>query len=115
MNRSGVIRAKKYPKFGFGIHVTSSLSGSATVYLRLWSGSKKYYDASATVRCGANYYLYANLSKWKARKKITRVEILIRPSDAGWKKKTTATVFSAGARQKGVACIRLYAARRSHG
>ncbi len=96
MNRSGVIRAKKYPKFGFGIHVTSSLSGSATVYLRLWSGSKKYLDASAKIPCGTDNYLSVNLSKWSARKKITRVEILIRPYKTGWKNKTSARIFSVG-------------------
>lgn len=93
-----VLRCKSYKKFGFGVNVSSSPSGRAVVYLRLWSGTKKYFDASATVRCGVENYLYANLSKWKARKKITRVEILIRPSGTGWKKKTSARIFSIGAR-----------------
>ena len=96
VNRRGVIRGKKYKKFGFGIRVSGSLSGSAIVYLRLWSGTRKYLDASAKIHCGVDNYLSVSLSKWKARKKITRVEILIRPNKTGWKKNTSARIFSVG-------------------
>ena len=99
MVREGRINCKKMKKFGFGVSVSSSASGSATVYLRLWSGPKKYFDASAVIPCGVRQYLFANLKKWDARKNITRVEILIRPSGAGWTQSSTAQIFSVGIRK----------------
>ena len=97
--RKGKINCKKYSRIGFGIRVSSSLSGSAVVYLRLWAGEKNYYDASAVIPCGSVKYLHANLKKWKKRGSISRVEILIRPSGAGWKKGTDARIFSFGIRK----------------
>lgn len=99
MIRNGAINCKKKKKFGFGIYVNSSLSGSATVYLRLWAGDRNYFDASTVVPCGVQNYLMANLKKWKARGRITRVEILIRPSRAGWTGNTSAQIFSVGIRK----------------
>ena len=99
MIRNGAINCKKKKKFGFGIYVNGSLSGSATVYLRLWAGDRNYFDASTVVPCGVQNYLMANLKKWKARGRITRVEILIRPSRAGWTGNTSAQIFSVGIRK----------------
>ena len=99
MIRDGRINCKNYKKLGFGIRVSASLSGGATVYLRLWSGTKKYYDASCQIPCGVQNYLYVNLKKWNSRKKITRTEILIRPSGAGWTEGSSAQIFSFGIRK----------------
>ena len=99
MIRDGRINCKKLTKFGFGVSVNGSVSGRATVYLRLWSGAKKYFDASAVIPCGVRQYLFANLKKWDARKNITRVEILIRPVGSGWSQGTTAQIFSIGIRK----------------
>lgn len=99
MVRAGRINCKKNQKFGFGILVNGSLNGSATVYLRLWSGNKNYFDASAVVACGIRNNLYANLKKWTKRNKITKVEILIRPAGAGWVNGSSAQIYSIGTRK----------------
>ena len=99
MVRDGRINCKKFSKIGFGIYVNGSLGGSAKVYLRLWSGASKYFDASTVIPCGTRNYLFANVKKWKARGNITRVEILIRPTGAGWTKDTRAQIFSFGIRK----------------
>ena len=49
MVRQGRINCRKRTKFGFGIQVSASQSGSANIYLRLWAGPSRYLDASATV------------------------------------------------------------------
>ena len=99
MIRVGRINCKKNQKIGFGINVSGSQNGSALVYLRLWSGEKRYFDASATIRCQTQNYLYADLKKWSSRSKITRVEILIRPAGAGWVSGTKAEIYSFGTRK----------------
>ena len=97
--RKGKINCKTCSKFGFGIYVNSSVSGSAVVYLRLWSGSKHYFDASATIPCAVPHSLYVDLKKWKKRGKITKVEIYIRPSGSGWTGETAAQIHSIGIRK----------------
>ncbi len=99
MIRDGVINCKKRKKFGFGIVVNGAQSGSATIYLRLWSGTKKYLDCSCVVPCGAQNALCVNLKKWKYRKKITRVEILIRPTSGGWNAGSYAQIHNIGIRK----------------
>ena len=69
------------------------------VYLRLWSGSNRYFDAQTQVSCGVQNYLIANLKQWKARNNITRVEILIRPAGGGWTSSSAAQIFSLGTRK----------------
>lgn len=98
MIRNGKINCKKRTKFGFGVYVSSSLSGTAVVYLRLWSGNNCYYDASAVIPCGTQNQLYAELKNWKYRGKITKAEIMIRPNQAGWESGTNARIYSIGAR-----------------
>ncbi len=98
MTRTGTINCNQDKNFGFGISVSSSVSGSAIVYVRLWSGTKKYIDSSCTIPCGVQNSLAINLNKWKYRKKITRIDIYIRPKTGGWSKGTTAQIFSIGAR-----------------
>ena len=98
MIRDGRINCRKLSKIGFGIYINNSLSGSAAVYLRLWSGANRYFDAQAQVQCGVRNYVFANLKQWKARNQITRVEILIRPAGGGWKSDSAAQIFSFGIR-----------------
>ena len=99
MIRTGRINCKKNTKIGFGINVSASQSGSAVVYLRLWSGNKRYFEASAPVRCGIQNNLYVDLKKWSSRGKITKAEILIRPTGAGWTSGTNAQITSFGIRK----------------
>ncbi len=98
MIRNGSINCKKTKKFGFGITVNGSLSGSVVVYLRLWSGANKYFDASKTIPCGVPNSLMVNLKNWKSRKKITRVDIFIRSTGGGWADGASAQIYSIGAR-----------------
>ncbi len=98
MIRDGVINCKKLKKLGFGITVNGAQSGTANVYLRLWSNSSRYYDCSRTVACGVGNALFVNLKKWKYRKKITRVEILIRPTSGGWNEGAHVNIFNLGIR-----------------
>ena len=67
MVRQGRINCKKRTKFGFGIQVSASQSGSANIYLRLWAGPSRYLDASATVPCGTQNQLYVDVKNWKYR------------------------------------------------
>ena len=99
MIRDGRINCRNLSKIGFGIYVNNSLSGSAVVYLRLWSGANNYFDAQAQIPCGQQTFLFANLKKWKARNIITRAEILIRPAGGGWKSDSAAQIFSFGIRK----------------
>ena len=99
MVRDGRINCRIRSRIGFGIYINNSLSGSAMVYLRLWSGSNRYFDAQTQVSCGVQNYLIANLKQWKARNNITRVEILIRPAGGGWTSSSAAQIFSLGTRK----------------
>lgn len=100
MVRKGKINCKTYKKFGFGIVVNGARSGSALVYLRLWSDSKRYFDCSCTVPNGVPRNLCVNLSKWKYRNKITKVEIYIRAADGGgWSNGTSAQIYTIGVKK----------------
>ncbi len=99
MIRNGWINCKKFKKFGFGIVVNGSASGKATVYLRLWSGPKRYFDATRVVPCGAPNKLYVNLKEWKYRGRINRVDIYVRPVGGVWASGASATVLGVGIRK----------------
>ncbi len=96
MTRVGRINCKNKKKFGFGIAVNGSQSGRSYVYLRLWSGPKRYYDATVTVTNGAPNKLYVNLKDWKYRGTITRVDIYIRPVGGVWADGASAMVVNVG-------------------
>ena len=99
MVRQGRINCRKRTKFGFGIQVSASQSGSANIYLRLWAGPSRYLDASATVPCGTQNQLYVDVKNWKYRGNITKAEFYIRPAGGGWTEGTYARIFSIGTRK----------------
>lgn len=98
IRRNGRINASKLKRFGFGIQVNGSTNRVCRVTVRLWSGSKRYLEAKRKITCGAQYMLCVNLKKWKFRKKITRVEILITPAGGSWTGNANAGIYSLGIR-----------------
>ena len=82
--RSGRINCQTRKKLGFGILVSGINTGNAYVTLRLWSGSKRYFEAKKVIGCGTWVTLYVNLKKWNYRKKITRVDIVVSSEGGGW-------------------------------
>jgi hypothetical protein len=99
MIREGKINCRNNSKFVFNLDIRGTLNGTALVYLRLWSGTKRYCDASCIVPGGVKNQLCADLKNWKMRRKITRVEILLRPNGPGWESSTTARISLIGIRK----------------
>ena len=99
MIREGKINCRNNSKFVFNLDIRGTLNGTALVYLRLWSGTKRYFDASCIVPGGVKNQLCADLKNWKMRRKITRVEILLRPNGPGWESSTTAHISLIGIRK----------------
>ena len=96
LKRSGKVNCKKKIRLGFGIRVNGSTSGNCTVTVRLWSGTKRYYEAKKVITCGVPNGLYMNLKKWKYRNKITRIDILVTPNGGGWSANADAVIWSIG-------------------
>lgn len=99
LKRSGKVNCKKKTKLGFGIQVNGSTSGNCTVTVRLWSGSKRYYEAKKVIATGVPNGLYMKLEKWKYRNKITRIDILVTPNGGGWTANADAAIWAIGIRK----------------
>lgn len=97
--RGGKINCKSRKKLGFSINASGIKNGKAYVTLRLWSGAKKYYEARRVITCGTWVNLYANLKKWKYRKKITRVDIVVSSEGEGWSDGASVSVRRLGTKK----------------
>ena len=97
--RDGTINAKKLTKFVLALTVTGSTSGRCDVYVRLYSGAKKYYETHRVIGCGSQVNLMTDLKNWKARKNITRVKIMIRPKGGLWAEGASAVISAMGLRK----------------
>lgn len=79
-------------RFTCRIRITGMKEQYAHVRIRFFSG-KNLYEASARVRGGGVRQLAVNLSKWKYRKSVDKIQIWVRPYKAkGWKKGAKITV-----------------------
>lgn len=94
--RIGRVNCSKLKKFGFSILVNGANSGSVDLTVRLWSGGRRYYEAQSAIGCGTWNHLYVNLSKWKYRNKITKIEILVNRRSGGWADDASATIRNIG-------------------
>ena len=97
--RGGKINCNTRKKLGFSINASGIKKGKAYVTLRLWSGTKKYYEARRVITCGTWVNLYANLKKWKYRKKITRVDIVVSSEGEGWSDGASVSVRRLGTKK----------------
>ena len=97
--RTGTINCNTRKKLGFGIMASGFNSGKAYVTLRLWSGTKRYYEAKGVIGCGAWNTLYVNLKSWKYRKKITRVDIVVGTEGGGWSSGASVAVRQLGTKK----------------
>ena len=96
--RSGRINCKTRKILGFGIMASGLTSGKAYITLRLWSGTKCYYQGTGTIASGKWYNLYVNLKNWKYRNKITRTDIIVSSEGGGWSGNASVSVRSFGTR-----------------
>ena len=99
IRRSGTINCRTMDKLGFGIIVNGATNGSCRLTLRLWSGAKSYFKAAAVIGNGTPNSLLVDLSKWKHRNNITRIDILLTPNGGGWTSGANASVYSIGIRR----------------
>ena len=97
--RKGKISCKSRKKLGFGIKANGIRSGKAYVTLRLWSGSRKYYEGTGTIGTGRWYYVYVDLKKWAYRSKITKVDIVVSSEGSGWTSDGLVSVRALGTRK----------------
>lgn len=66
------------------LQVTGSRSAKVHVRIRAFSGNQ-IFEAARVLRSGKEYTLYANLSKWSYKKKVTKIQVLVKPyGSKGW-------------------------------
>ena len=99
IRRVGKVNCKKMKKLGFGIQVNGATNARCTVRVRLWSGSKRYFEAKKVIVSGVANALYMNLKNWKYRGKITRIDILVTPHGGGWTGNAGALIYALGIRK----------------
>ena len=98
--RRGKINCKSRNKLGFGIQVNGSTNGTCTVTVRLWAGSKRFFETRKKISCGAPHSLCLDLKDWKWRGKITRLDILVTPVGTGrWAEGANASISAIGIRK----------------
>jgi len=96
IRRKGKVNCSSRKKLGFGIRVNGALNGKCRVTVRLWAGKKRFYEAKKVIPCKTSVGLYVNLKKWKYRKKISRIDILISPAGSRWAKDANAAIYAIG-------------------
>ena len=97
--RTGKINCNTRKKLGFSIMANGFNTGKAYVTLRLWSGANRYYEGVRTIGCGQWHHLYVNLKKWKYRKNITRMDIVVSSEGGGWAGDASISIRSIGTRK----------------
>ena len=64
-----------------------------------YKAAKRFFEAKRTISCGTWVNLYVNLKKWKYRKKITRVDIVVSSEGNGWSDDASVSVRRLGTKK----------------
>ncbi|MDO4522164.1 MAG: DUF5722 domain-containing protein [Eubacteriales bacterium] len=79
------LNLKSKPQFTCRLHIQGMKGKNAHIRIRFFSG-KNIYEAEAKVKAKTPQKLRVDLSKWKKRNKIDKIQIWVRPyNKKGWK------------------------------
>lgn len=78
------VKFSSYPYFYTTLRVHGAKAGSVQVMIRFYSG-KHILESSRIIPCDASVKLGVSLKKWKYRKSVKKVQVLISPVSGAWR------------------------------
>lgn len=84
LNRDfGHLNVSKYPRLTFRIFTTGTTNGRSRVLVRIFSGRRRCIEYRRVYNTGVWRDISVDLSDWKYRKSVTRVQILLQNAEDG--------------------------------
>lgn len=79
---------KKHPWFYTTVKINGASAPKAWVKLRFFSGTR-ILESSALIDTGRPVSIGVSLANWKYRKSVTKIQVLLAPSDGTWTEKAS--------------------------
>ena len=87
IQKSGIkLNVSSCPNMYLTVRSTKLTSGKAELLVRVFSGNRNVFEASGSIRTGTARRIRMDLSGWKYKNNITKIQILIKRESGNWAK-----------------------------